>query len=417
MTTTPATGVTTTPDPARERRQYRRALTASSLGWGLDGFDHTMFPLALGAILATLGISTAAGGTITTVSLVASAVGGMLGGALGDRYGRSRTLIWVIIGFSVFTALTAIAQNIEQLILWRVLEGLFFGAEWPVGVALLSEYTRPERRGRVMAYMQSAYSIGWAASTIAYFGIFSLLPQETAWRVLFLVGIVPALFVLWIRRNVTDAVRTDGGERSNPFAGIRALFAPGIRRTTVVSTLFMVGGHGNYYAVVSFLPLYLSTERGLKVSGTATYLLVQIVGGFVGYVASGWFHDRFGRRPTQTVTYVLSVTSMVLFLLVPVPVPAVGYVLIFLVGMCVSACAGGLGAILSEQFPTAVRSSGLGWSYNVGRGFAALGPMVIGFLATAWGLGLSMVVVGCGLAVLATVMLWLMPETRGKAIL
>nr|WP_255426398.1 MFS transporter [Pseudonocardia sp. C8] len=404
------------PGTPEHRRSYRRALTASSIGWGLDGFDHTMFPLALGAILATLGISTAAGGTVTTISLVASAVGGMAGGVLGDRFGRARTLIWVIIGFSVFTALTATAQNIEQLIVWRVLEGLFFGAEWPVGVALLSEYTAPERRGRVMAFMQSVYSIGWAASTISYFAIFSLLPQELAWRVLFLVGIVPALFVLWIRRNVTDAVHRERSRSANPFAGLGALFAPGLRRTTIVSTLFMVGGHGNYYAVVSFLPLYLSTERGLQVSGTTTYLLVQIVGGFVGYVSSGWFHDRFGRRPTQTTAYLLAVSSMVAFLLVPVPAPAVGYLLIFLVGMCVSSCAGGLGAILSEQFPTRVRSSGLGFSYNVGRGFAALGPMVIGLMAASWGLGTSVLLVGSALAGLATVMLWLMPETLGKEI-
>lgn len=409
---------TTRPEPGTPeyRRSYRRALTASSIGWGLDGFDHTMFPLALGAILATLGISTAAGGTITTVSLVASAVGGMFGGVLGDRFGRARTLVWVIIGFSVFTALTATAQNIEQLILWRVLEGLFFGAEWPVGVALLSEYTSSAKRGRVMAFMQSAYSIGWATSTISYFAVVSLLPADLAWRALFLVGIVPALFVLWIRRNVTDAVRREPSGTANPFAGIGALFAPGLRRTTLVSTLFMVGGHGNYYAVVSFLPLYLSTERGLQVAGTTAYLLVQIVGGFIGYVSSGWFHDRFGRRPTQTGAYLLAVASMVMFLLVPVPHPAVGYILIFLVGMCVSACAGGLGAILSEQFPTRVRSSGLGFSYNVGRGFAALGPMVIGFMAASWGLGTSVLLVGSGLALLAMVMLWLLPETLGKEI-
>ncbi|GAA2884394.1 MFS transporter [Pseudonocardia halophobica] len=406
-----------TQEPAEYRTRYRRAVTASALGWGLDGFDHTMFPLALGAILATLGANVATGGTISTISLVASAVGGLLGGALADRFGRARVLIWVIIGFSVFTALSATAQNVEQLIVWRVLEGLFFGAEWPVGVALLAEYAKPERRGRVMAFMQSAYSIGWAASTLSYFAIFSLLPPEIAWRVLFCVGLVPALFVLWIRRNVSDRVdRLPAGakEKANPLAGIREIFRPGLRSRTIVATLFMVGGHGNYYAVVSFLPLYLSTERGLQVSGTTAYLLVQIVGGFVGYVSSGFFHDRFGRRPTQTVAYTLAVASMLLFILTPVSSVVLGLVLVFLVGMCVSSCAGGLGAILSEQFPTSVRGSGLGFSYNVGRGVAAFGPMVIGFMAAGFGLGNSILVVGCGLAVLATVMLWLMPETKGK---
>jgi len=409
--------VAAAPGTAEHRTAYRRAVTASAMGWGLDGFDHTMFPLALGAILTTLGISVSAGGTISTVSLVASAVGGMFGGVLADRFGRARVLMWVIIGFSVFTALSATAQNIEQLVVWRVLEGLFFGAEWPVGVALLSEYARPERRGRVMAFMQSAYSIGWAGSTIAYFAIFNLLPQEVAWRVLFLVGLLPAAFVFFVRRNVQDRASGAPSAGFNPLAGVREIFRPGLRRTTIIATTFMIGGHGNYYAVVSFLPLYLSTERGLQVTGTATYLLVQIVGGFIGYVSSGFFHDRFGRRPTQTVAYLLAIGSMLLFVLAPVSSTALGYLLIFVVGLCVSGCAGGLGAILSEQYPTDVRGSGLGFTYNVGRGIAALGPMLIGFMAAGYGLGWSILVVGSGLAALATAMLWLLPETRGKDIL
>lgn len=402
-------------DEASYRKQYRRAVTASMMGWGLDGFDHTMFPLALGAILTTLNISIGVGGTISTVSLVASAVGGAFGGMFADRFGRARVLVWVILGFSLFTVLTATAQNIEQLMLWRVLEGLFFGAEWPVGVALLSEYAKPERRGRLMAFMQSAYSIGWAGSTLAYFAVFTLFPEDIAWRVLFLIGLLPAAFILFIRRNVTDRTATTAAiSGANPLTGLRDIFRSGLRRTTIVATIFMVGGHGNYYAVVTFLPLYLSDERGLEVSGTAAYLMVQIVGGYIGYVSSGFFHDRFGRRPTQTGAYLLAVTSIVAFVAVPVPYPALGYVLVFLVGLCVSSGAGGLGAILSEQFPTELRGSGLGFTYNVGRGLAALGPMVIGFLATSIGLGNAIMIVGAGLAALATAMMWCLPETRGK---
>lgn len=413
----PSSDIAATENAPEYRQRYRRAVTASAMGWGLDGFDHTMFPLALSAILATLGIDISLGGTISTVSLVSSAVGGMFGGLLADRFGRARVLIWVIIGFSVFTLLSATAQNIEQLLLWRVLEGLFFGAEWPVGVALLSEYAKPEQRGRLMAFMQSAYSIGWAASTLGYFVIFSLLPNTVAWRALFVVGILPAGLVLFIRRNVHDRTATTTTATANPLTGIRDLFRPRIRRTTILATVFMVGGHGNYYSVVTFLPLYLSTERGLAVSGTTTYLLVQIVGGFLGYVGSGFFHDRFGRRPTQTGAYLLAVTSMIVFVVVPVPSAALGYLLIFVVGLCVSSCAGGLGAILSEQFPTEARASGLGFSYNVGRGVGALGPMVIGFIATEVGIGDAILLVGSALAALATAMLWLMPETRGKVIL
>ncbi|MFM0661063.1 MFS transporter [Paraburkholderia sediminicola] len=398
------------------RAQYRRVVAASALGWGLDGFDHTMFALALGAILTTLHLSIGIGGTISTASLVASAIGGMIGGALADRYGRVRVLVWVVVGFSVATALTATAQNAAQLVAWRTLEGLCFGAEWPVGVALLSEFARAESRGRTMAFMQSAYSVGWAASTIAWFVVFSATGGEHAWRWLFVLGLLPAFVILVIRRGIRDRTAPPARGASNPLAGIGRLFRADLRRRTLSATVFLVGAHGNYYSIVTFLPLYLATERGLHVAGTTTFMLVQILGGFIGYVSSGFFHDRFGRRPTQTATFLFSIVSIAAFLYTPVQSTAMGYALVFLVGMSISSSAGGLGAILSEQFPTAVRGAGVGFTYNVGRGIASFGPMLIGFMAGRDGLGWSMMVVGIGLASLSTVALWTLRETKGLQI-
>ncbi|MFM0302200.1 MFS transporter [Paraburkholderia sediminicola] len=398
------------------RAQYRRVVAASALGWGLDGFDHTMFALALGAILTTLHLSIGIGGTISTASLVASAIGGMIGGALADRYGRVRVLVWVVVGFSVATALTATAQNAAQLVAWRTLEGLCFGAEWPVGVALLSEFARAESRGRTMAFMQSAYSVGWAASTIAWFVVFSATGGEHAWRWLFVLGLLPAFVILVIRRGIRDRTAPPARGASNPLAGIGRLFHADLRRRTLSATVFLVGAHGNYYSIVTFLPLYLATERGLHVAGTTTFMLVQILGGFIGYVSSGFFHDRFGRRPTQTATFLFSIVSIAAFLYTPVQSTAMGYALVFLVGMSISSSAGGLGAILSEQFPTAVRGAGVGFTYNVGRGIASFGPMLIGFMAGRDGLGWSMMVVGIGLASLSTVALWTLRETKGLQI-
>lgn len=403
-------------EPADVTR-YRRVVAASALGWGLDGFDHTMFALALGAILTSLNLSMGIGGTIATASLVASAIGGMFGGALADRYGRVRVLVWVVVGFSVTTALTATAQNAMQLVLWRTLEGLCFGAEWPVGVALLSEYARAESRGRLMAFMQSAYSVGWAGSTIANFVVFSLAPAETAWRWLFILGLLPAVAIFVIRRGIEDRVDpARAGKPLNPFQGIARLFHRDLRAATLSSTVFLVGIQGNYYAIMSFLPLYLATERGLHVAGTTTFMLIQIVGGFIGYIGSGFFHDRFGRRPTQTAAILFSMSSVSAFLYTPVQSLTMGYVLVFMVGMSISSAAGGLGSILSEQFPTAARGAGVGFTYNVGRGVAAFGPMLIGFMSSRYGLGWSMMVVGMSLSSLSTIALWTLSETRGKDI-
>ncbi len=406
---------TASADDPEFRIHYRRAVVTSAGGWALDGFDYTMFSLCLAAILSSLSLDVAWGGTISTVSLMASAVGGMAGGALADRFGRVRVLCWVIVAFSVFTALTATAQNLPQLLLWRTLEGLAFGAEWPVGVALLAEYASQAKRGRVMAFMQGAYSIGFAASTLCYFVLFSVLPEDQAWRAMFLVGILPALSVLVIRRKVKD--RVTHTEHVGASALIRRLWRPDLRRTTVLSTLFMMGQHGTYYSLIAFLPLYLQEERGLPVTGTAVYTWIFIVGSFIGYISSGWFHDRFGRRPTFTGTYLGIVVTLLAFLLVETDSLVIGYSLIFVLGVMLSGAAGGLGAFLAELFPTSCRGAGVGFAYDVGRGIGALGPMVIGLLAESLTLGIAIAVVGLTLNVLAALMLWQLPETRGRELI
>jgi MFS family permease len=325
------------PDPAF-RTNRRRAVATSAAGWALDGFDFTMFALALSAILASLHISVGLGGTISTISLMASAIGGVLGGVLADRLGRVRVLCWVVVAFSVFTALTATAQDLPQLILWRALEGIAFGAEWPVGVALLAEYAESERRGRLMAFMQSAYAIGWVCSTLCYFVVFSTLPQQVAAN--HVRGRHPARAV-----RAGDPPEGQGplpaGDRQSVWRSFGTLWQGSQRARTLKATLLLVGGHGINYSLVSFLPLYLRTVRGLPVTGTAIYTWIQISGAFFGYVSSGFFHDRFGRRTTFTVAYVGIAATMVLFLFLPAQSTVVGYLLIFLLGFTLYAAAGG----------------------------------------------------------------------------
>jgi MFS family permease len=400
--------------PEEVKTQRKRASVAAGLGWGLDGFDWTMFAYALPAITASLSLSESDGPFVVAFSLVASAFGGVIGGTLADRFGRVRVLTFVIVGYSVFTALTATAQNLEQLLLWRTLHGFTFGAEWAVGAALLAEYADPNRRGRTMGFLQSTYAIGWAASTAAYLILFDALNDDQAWRYLFLLGLLPAAAAFFIRLTTRDRVKTSAADRAR--ISFPLLFRPEIRRTTILATLFGVGGQGTYYSVFVFLPTFLVEERGQSVVGTATYSWVVIAGSFVGYILAGFIHDALGRRPAFTLYFLGSAAAIVAFVTIPIDGSFATYTVSFFLGFFASGQAAGYGSFLAELFPSNMRAAGQGLAYNVGRGLAALGPGFIGITADEIGLGESIVIVGLVACSLAIICCWLLPETRGKVI-
>lgn len=414
---------TTTPPPQdtrvetlEQRSNRMKAVGAAGIGWGLDGFTWTMYGFALTAAMPVLGIEKSLAGWVTALSIVASAIGGVLAGAVADRFGRVRVLSWVILGYAVFTALTATSQNETQFLLWRVLEGLTFGGEWAVGAALVAEYAKPHQRGRALAIVQSCYSIGWAASTAAYLIVFSLAPAHTAWRFLFLIGILPALFAFTIRRTTKDAVRVEETATAGRGA-LAGLFAPGQRRTTIFATLLGVGVQGIYYSVFVFLPSFLRDDRGLSIVGTATYTWVAIVGSFIGYVSAGFLLDWIGRRPTFLLFFIGSALSVALFVLTPSVSPDLGLPIIFLLGFFASGQAGGTGAYLSELFPTAIRATGQAFAYNFGRGIAAFGPLTVGIAAGALGWGNAIMIIACAGALVGCIALAMLPETRNRDIL
>lgn len=405
-------------DSATLDKNRRRAIAASGIGWGLDGFTWTMYGFALVAAMPALNMSSGHTGWITAISIVASAAGGVLFGNLADRFGRVKILSIVILGYSVFTALTATSQNGAQFLLWRTLEGLFFGGEWAVGATLVAEYTRPEKRGRALAIVQSCYAVGWAVSTLAYLTIYSLFPPEVAWRYLFLVGIVPALFAFVIRRTTKDATELTGESthtaEAQPKPKVSRLFQSYLRKRTLTATLLGIGVQGIYYSVFLFLPTYLQTERGLSIVGTATYTWVAILGSFIGYLSSGVLLDAIGRRPTFLFFFLGSAGSVSLFILTPAAKPEFGIAIIFLLGFFSSGQAGGTGAYLAELFPTDIRATGQAFAYNFGRGLAAFGPLTVGLAAESIGWGSAIMAITIAGAVTGIIALALLPETKNS---
>ena len=379
--------------------------------------DVQLYSFVIPTLIAIWGITRTQAGALGTAALLVSAVGGWLAGWLADRYGRVRTLQVAILWFAVFTFLSGLAQNFEQLFAARALMGLGFGGEWAAGAVLLGEVIRPEHRGKALGMMQAGWAVGWGTAALLYAFFFSVLPAETAWRVLFLVGIAPALLVFFVRRYVaepavyleTRAKLAASGDRPSALE----IFRPPLLRVTVLGGLMGTGAQGGYYAVTTWLPTFLRTERKLSVLDSAGYLAVSIAGAFCGYLAGGYLADRIGRRLTFLVFAIGAGVVAVTYTMVPFGDTAM-LVLGCPLGFFASGVFSAMGPFFTEHFPTRVRGVGQGFAYNLGRATGALFPTLVGLLSAKMSLGEAIgLFAGIAYATMA-IAAFLLPETRGK---
>ncbi|HQT89739.1 MAG TPA: MFS transporter [Acidiphilium sp.] len=393
----------------------KRTFWTSCAGYALDSYDVMSFSLAIPAIIATLAISPKEVGLIATVTLLFSAVGGWLGGLIADRFGRVRALQITVGCFALFAGLSGFAQNFDQLFVTRALMGLGFGGEWAVGAALVAEVITPAHRGKAVGFVQSSWAIGWAIAVIVSLVCFSLLPQDIAWRVLFFTGVLPALLALFARRLVAEPALFQASRATHQRPRIGEIFAPAILPRTLLCALLTTGAQGGYYAISIWLPNFLKTERHLTVIGSFAYLAVIILGSFCGYLTASVLADRIGRRRNFILFAIGSIAAVMLYMLLPIGNDAMLF-LGFPLGFFASGIFAGMGAFLSEMFPTHIRASSIGFTYNFGRGVAALNPTLIAIAAAYLSLGGAialMAVVSYALVIIAALIL---PETRGRVL-
>jgi MFS family permease len=403
----------------------RPAFWAGFMGWALDGFDFMVLPLALSAIAATFAVSQGAAGLIVTVSLIVSAFGGILAGYLADRIGRVNTLMITIGLYSVGTFLSGLAPSYELLLAFRAIQGLGFGGEWAAGAILVSEMSRPDQRGRVLGMIQSAWAIGWGGAVIAYTIVFSLVGPELGWRVLFWLGILPGLLILYIRRKVSEpevyvetrsaqeAQTQEAVERGATSNSLVQIFRSDLLGITAAASLLSIGAQGGYYSIFTWLPSYLESERNLNVVGTGSYLASVIIGSFLGYVLSGYLHDLLGRKRTFALYALLSALAIFLYTKIPVGANQLLVVLGLPLGFFASGIFSGFGSYLAELFPSRARGAGQGFTYNFGRAMGAFFPVAIGALSAAIGLA-GAIAFGTSAYGLCLLALLFLPETKGK---
>jgi MFS family permease len=392
----------------------RRAFTGAFGGYALDSYDFFTLPLSMAAIATYFSLNSGQTGLLATTTLVVSALGGALAGILADRIGRVKALMITVATYAVFTVLCGFATSYEMLMVFRALQGLGFGGEWAVGAILVAEYASAKHRGRTLAYIQSSWAIGWALAVIVYTLVFEFLHPDTAWRVMFWTGALPALLIVYVRRNVTDAPEATRRRLASTDKGsFTAIFRPDLRKATLFAVLLSSGVQGGYYTIATWLPTYLKTDRGLTVIGTGSYLAFLISGAFIGYLTGGYLTDRLGRKKNIAIFAFLSAAAIVAYTNIPEGANGLILVLGFPLGFCMSAIFSSFGSFLAELYPTAVRGTGQGFTYNTGRAVGAFFPAMVGFLGDRWGVGGALIfgAVGYGIALIALLGL---PETRGR---
>jgi MFS family permease len=392
----------------------RRGLVAASLGWMLDGFDIMLYAMVISALLGDFSITTATAGWLGSLTLVASGIGGVLFGAIADQLGRRRAMIGSILVYSVFTAMCGLAQTIWQLAMFRFLLGLGMGGEWTSGAALVSETWPDRHRGKALAWMQSAWAIGYAAAAI----VVALVLPRFGWRAVFFVGILPALLTLWIRRNVEEPAIWLESRAARAKASLRDVFRGRFAGPTALLTLLSLTTIFAYWGLNLWVPAYLSlpaTRGGLGFSTSLTTMVVVAMqaGTFFGYVSFGYVSDAFGRRKSF-VTYLLVAAALIL---VYGSTRTLAWLLVIgpLTTFFGTGFFSGFGAVTAEIYPTAIRATAQGFTFNMGRLGSAVAPFMVGSLAQTHGFGVAFAMLAGALVLGAATWIWL-PETRGRSL-
>ena len=396
--------------------EAKRALIAAGLGWMLDSFDVMLYALVLRSIMPDLGISKETAGLLGSATLIASAAGGLIFGVVADRYGRTRALMASVLIYSVFTAACGLAQTVAQLAVFRVLLGIGMGGEWASGAALVSETWPAEHRGKALGFMQSAWAIGYGAAAVATM----LILPRWGWRGVFFVGILPAFFTLWVRRHVQEPrIWRESREQVSPSTrGVRFADLLGGRmlKLTAAVTLMNAFTMFGWWGFNLWLPAYLSLPTSAGGMGFASTVMTGLIvamqiGMWFGYVTFGFVSDSVGRKRAYVVYTVMA--SVLIMIYVSLRSPLALLVLGPFVAFFATGYFSGFGAVTAEIYPTRVRATAQGLTYNIGRIASAVAPFAVGSLADTQGFQAALSLTA--IAFLLAAASWaFIPETRGR---
>jgi MFS family permease len=394
----------------------RKTFWGCFAGWAVDAMDAQLFSFALPVLIAAWSLTTAQAGYLATATLLAAATGGWACGYLADRFGRVRVMQFTILWFSLFSFIGGLAQDFHQLIFVRVLQGLGFGGEWAAGAVLMGEIIRPAHRGKAVGTVQSGFGVGWSMAAILAGLVLAHVPSEYSWRALLMLGVLPGLLVLYLRRQIAEPeiyARTRAAlAATGEHPGLAAIFRSQMLSITIFSSLLSFGVIGVGGAIVNWLPTFMESIRRLSPSASGYHVLLVTGGAFFGFLTSAYLADTLGRRRTLQLFLVCSWIITIAYMFLPLS----GWMLILMgvpFGFFTIGNYAVLGPFFTELFPTAIRANGQSFAYNFGKAAGAAAASAIGILAQrinlAEAIGL-IALAGYSTAIVATLLL---PETKG----
>ena len=394
----------------------KKALVAASLGWMLDAFDVMLYALVVTSIIKDLRIDSTTAGWIGSVTLIAAAAGGIFFGVLADRLGRTRALIFSVLLYSIFTAACGFAQSALQLAVFRIFLGFGMGGEWASGAALVSE-TWPDRvRGRALGFMQSSWAIGYALAAAVVYVVQTRLGLD--WRAVFFVGVLPAVFTLWIRKGVEEPALWKRSRAEGARVAIRDAVAGPMLRITIFVTLMNAFCLFAWWGFNSWIPAYLSLPvasggAGFTAGAMNGLVFINQIGMWFGYVTFGFISDATGRKRAYVAYLILAALFVWAY-----TSTTNGWMLILLGPITSFFATGffsGFGAVTAELYSTNVRATAQGFTYNLGRVASAAAPWLVGGFAKTHGFPAAITL--AAVAYLFAAMCWaFIPETRGRTI-
>ncbi|WP_430522310.1 MFS transporter [Paenibacillus brevis] len=392
--------------------KQRKLLFSAGLSWMFDAMDVGLISFIIAALAAEWSLLPEQTGLFTSINSIGMAVGAAISGILADKYGRKAILLWTLLIFSVASGLSALATSFTVLCLLRFVAGFGLGGELPVASTLVSESVPAKERGRAVVLLESFWAAGWILSAlIAYF----VIPRY-GWQAAFILGAVPALYALYLRRSIQDPPRyVRSAEKLTLGQRFMSVWASPHRKSTIMLWILWFTVVFSYYGMFLWLPTVMGL-KGFSLVKSFEYVLIMTLAQLPGYFTAAYLIEKLGRKFVLVVYLLLTAVSAAWF------GNATSEGMLIAAGMCLSffnlGAWGGMYAYTPELYPTSVRSTGVGLAASFGRVGGIIAPFMVGMLvARQVQIGSIFWIFFVTILIGAAAVLWLGTETKGKELI